>query len=168
MKKTKGFTLIELLVVVLIIGILAAVALPQYQKAVEKSRVMGDFPLLKALTNARQTYELANGHVNCNLEDLDIDFPYTRKEDQGGNPYQCSENSIVKYFLPNGHRVQLGYSGDFLVYEHTSLAYVIDYYTHGIKVGNQLYTGYCYFYNSLGEQICKAIGTTNVGSVYYF
>ncbi len=69
-----GFTLIELLVVVLIIGILAAVAVPQYQKAVERSRVRSALPLLKAVYDAQQVYYLANGAYATSANQLDIDF----------------------------------------------------------------------------------------------
>ena len=73
--KMKGFTLIELLVVVLIIGILSAVALPQYQKAVEKSRIMALMPNLRALKESLERYYLENGQYPADsVTDLDIDI----------------------------------------------------------------------------------------------
>jgi type II secretion system protein G len=76
MTNKKGFTLIELLVVVLIIGILAAIALPQYFKAVEKSRATEALSIMGSLSAAMERARLvdSNNKYPTTLANLDIQF----------------------------------------------------------------------------------------------
>lgn len=73
----KGFTLIELLVVVLIIGILSAIALPQYTTAVEKARAAEALTLMSSLKLAADRYKLENGSFpeRQKMDSLDITLP---------------------------------------------------------------------------------------------
>ena len=84
-RQLSGFTLIELLVVVLIIGILAAVALPQYQKAVTKSRLSALKPMVSSLSQAAEIYYLANNAYPSSLDQMDLDFatPVSTKKSAG-------------------------------------------------------------------------------------
>ncbi|MGN0024482.1 MAG: type IV pilin protein [Candidatus Avelusimicrobium sp.] len=70
----KGFTLIELLVVVLIIGILSSVALPQYQKAVNKSRMSEAWTTLKSMNDAVAAAALELGRMPTSLDELPVSF----------------------------------------------------------------------------------------------
>lgn len=87
-----GFTLIELLVVVLIIGILASVALPQYQKTVLKARYTQAQVLGRALQESVDMYYLANGTYPVSLENLELQLPGTmsvHKREVSADGYRC-------------------------------------------------------------------------------
>ena len=70
----KGFTLIELLVVVLIIGILASIAIPQYFKVVEKARVAEAMSVIAAIKSAEERYLAKGGMYTSDFTQLDISY----------------------------------------------------------------------------------------------
>ena len=99
MQKSLGFTLIELLVVVLIIGILAAVAVPQYQKAVEKAKFVKGFPLFRILRDNQELFHLSNGDYARSLEQLDISLPSGCKIcDAYGTESLCCGDDLLYQF----------------------------------------------------------------------
>ena len=92
----KGFTLIELLVVVLIIGILSAVALPKYQKAVDRAKGVEALTTNKAVKDALQVYYLENGVYDSggSFDNLSIEIPELKNWNigTGGNTCECGSH----------------------------------------------------------------------------
>ena len=75
LKNKKGYNLVELTVVVLIIAILAAIAVPLYRTTVEKTRIMTDFTLLKAMADAVIQYYPEDNAFPTRLTQLHVRLP---------------------------------------------------------------------------------------------
>ena len=71
----QGFTLIELLVVVLIIGILTAIAMPNYSRAIEKSRATEAMNIVKAANDAVYSYAAERAVCPASFDKLLIGIP---------------------------------------------------------------------------------------------
>jgi prepilin-type N-terminal cleavage/methylation domain-containing protein len=150
MKNKQAFTLIELLVVVLIIGILAAVALPQYQKAVIKSRASQLMTAATAVGRDAMAYKMASGENPTEFAQLSLEYDLpTKRAGVGvcGNSVSSTDASrendmyqlIVNNYNYTGGRVS-AINSSFITgpYKCVGFAYIVDDTGHNLVPG-QLY-----------------------------
>ncbi len=133
-KNNGGFTLIELLVVVLIIGILAAVAMPQYFRLVEKSRVSECRGITSSIMGAEARFQPASENYTGTIGDLDITLPvlkYFAVVLTGGGAnatVTCTRNAVNRPASVGGYTITttIGVGGRGVVNESCSQPWLIN------------------------------------------
>ena len=144
-----GFTLIELLVVVLIIGILAAMAMPQYFKAVERSRMAEAVTLMNSITQAQRRKFMQTNRYAEDFRGLDVspkgatgDSYFTKGDPQtgaGGNGFEIdlTDSFVAAYRMVDGSMSSSSLQYQYLLYRY--------YQSDNVS---------CWGNNRAGEELC--------------
>ena len=148
-KISKGFTLIEMLVVVLIIGILAGIALPQYTFAVEKARLA---EALGNLSYIKKMIDLRAAQCGYNHECI------------SGNGFDYIELPFNELYYDTDY---WGYDVDVEIIAERRNIYAIGY--HGMDDWSDLPTAtkFCSSYSTLGNKMCKYLESQGFEPTYY-
>lgn len=145
-KERAGFTLLELLIVVLIIGVLAAVALPQYKLTVCKAHMAQVETVNRQIYDAHRAYILANGKAAENFDDLGFSLPgYVKKTDTVGAEYLS--NGDYSFHLHPGDgvpRIEGQYNG-------VCKAVL---YTYRSATAHKPWPGHCISYDDAAYKYC--------------
>ena len=142
--KNKAFTLIEVLIVILIIGIIAAIAFPQYQAAVVKARIKPVVSLLRSIVNAENLYMLANGEYTINWEELDIHIPNKLVNGEYNHVMLLQEGEVLQ--LNNAYPAHVFFIGHYVTLYAAFPREMWLCYPRG---------------NSRGKAACKILGCTD-------
>ena len=151
-KNNTGFTLIELLAVVLIIGILVAIALPQYRRSIERAEAMEALVNLRSLFDSAKRYKAANSQVPMQLNGLDISFFDASADDS-------STFNIGKF--------QYAFSATTVSVCRINGNYCFHFYYNHPTRGKDVLTCKLSSTNGKYDWLCEAIGTTNLGNNEY-
>ncbi len=168
--KNQAFTLIELLVVVLIIGILAAIAVPQYQLAVAKSRAAQVLSLVRSIGQAQESYYLANGYYTNKFSNLDLTIPANNEECVSWNPdrivsgdcHNLGNDWEIGFYIDE----ETGYPGS--VEAHYKGSLFINYYMQNARQGNAIRenSGSLLCMSSSGDvfnqRLCESLGGVQI------
>ena len=165
----QGFTLLELLVVIIIIGVLAAIALPQYRLAVDKSRVAKYIDMGRSIRQAQERFYMAHDEYAYDFGKLDIEYDPSCKTNIPNIFYNCmggdveidnmasGENSlgvVRMFYCPSLSGVKQNSYLDCPNAAELEMGFYFAYYNYAEKRNKII----CYKKTARGERICKALG----------